>query len=479
MMFSRCVFVLLFSLALAGCQKKGTGGGAAPPPPPVSTASDMEAWVTRGDGTALFSPWSGALNFTSQSNNYFNIDIDTTQVFQSIEGFGYTLTGGSADLLQQMDAAGRLALLRELFSRDASAIGVSYLRVSIGASDLSASVFSYNDLPAGQTDPDLLQFSLGKDTQTLVPVLKQILAISPSIRILGSPWSAPAWMKSNGSTVGGSLLPQYYASYARYFVKYIQAMQAAGIPIAAITVQNEPMHGGNNPSMLMTASEQALFIRQHLGPAIAAAGLNTRIIIWDHNCDNPGYPLEVLSDGAAKAFIDGSAFHLYNGDISALTTVHQAHPDKHVYFTEQYTASSGSFAGDLRWHLRNVIIGSMRNWSRNALEWNLANDAQFGPHTPGGCTTCKGAVTISGNSVLRNVAYYIIAHASKTVLPASQRVASTQAGDLPTVAFLRPDGKKTLIVLNDGNAARSFNIRFNGKWVTITLDAGAAGTYLW
>ena len=479
MLCARFAFVfLLWTFVPAGCQKKGTGGGTTPPLPPPAP-SDMAAWVTKGDGSALLAPWSAPLNFSNESNSFPYIDVDTAQAFQSVEGFGYTLTGGSADLLQGLDAGSRQALLRELFSRDSAAIGVSYLRVSIGASDLSAQVFSYNDLPAGQTDPDLLQFSLGKDTQTLIPVLKQILTIQPSITILASPWSAPTWMKTNGSSIGGSLLPQYYSAYARYFVKYIQAMQARGIPVAAVTVQNEPLHGGNNPSMMMKAAEQALFIRQHLGPAFAAAGLNTRIIVWDHNCDNPGYPIEVLNDAGAKAFVDGSAFHLYNGDISALSTVHQAHPDRHVYFTEQYTASTGSFAGDLRWHIRNVVIGSMRNWSRNALEWNLANDAQFGPHTPGGCTTCKGALTISGNTILRNVAYYIIAHASKTVLPGSQRVASTETPELRTAAFLRPDGRKTLIVLNDGNNLRSFNIRFKGKWVTSSLDAGAVATYLW
>ena len=472
-----CVFLLL-TFVPAGCQKKGTGGGTTPPlPPPAS--SEVAAWVTKGDGSALLTPSSAPLNFSNESNSFPYIDIDTAQTFQSVQGFGYTLTGGSVDLLQGMDAGARQSLLRELFSRDSTAIGVSYLRISMGASDLSAQVFSYNDLPPGQTDADLQQFSLRTDTVNLIPVLKQILAIQPSITILASPWSAPPWMKTNGSTIGGSLLPQYYGTYARYFVKYLQAMQAKGIPVAAVTIQNEPMHGGNNPSMLMTAAEQALFIKQHLGPALAAAGLNTRIIVWDHNCDNPGYPIEVLNDPAAKAFVDGSAFHLYNGDISALSTVHGAHPDRHVYFTEQYTASTGSFAGDLRWHIRNVIIGSMRNWSRNALEWNLANDAQYGPHTPGGCTTCKGALTISGNTVLRNVAYYIIGHASKAVLPGSLRVASTETPELRSAAFLRPDGRKVLIVLNDGNSSRPFNIRFKGKWITSALDAGAVASFLW
>jgi glucosylceramidase len=256
-------------------------------------------------------------------------------------------------------------------------------------------------------------------------------------------------------------------------------MKAKGITIDAVTVQNEPLHDGNNPSMLMIATEQAAFIRDHLGPAFAAEGITTKIIVWDHNCDNPGYPIEVLSDAGAAPYIEGSAFHLYNGNITALSQVHEQFPSKNLYFTEQYTSSSGSFAGDLQWHIKNVIIGSMRNWSRNALEWNLANDANFGPHTPGGCTVCKGGITISGNNIIRNVGYYIVAHASKFVPPGSKRIRSDIYGNLQNVAFLTPGGGKVLIVLNDGTSPQSFNIKYKGKWVATALDAGAVGTYTW
>jgi glucosylceramidase len=285
-------------------------------------------------------------------------------------------------------------------------------------------------------------------------------------------------MKSNNNPKGGSLLPQYYATYANYFVKYIQAMKAEGITIDAITPQNEPLHGGNNPSLLMTAAEQATFIKNHLGPAFRAANIATKIIIYDHNADRPDYPISVLSDAAANPFIDGSAFHLYAGDIGALSTVHNAFPNKNIYFTEQYTASNGTFGGDLKWHLKNVIIGAMRNWSRNALEWNLANDPAFAMHTPGGCNTCKGALTI-GTNIMRNVSYYIIAHASKFVPMGSVRIGSNHAGNLFSVAFKRPDGRKVLIVLNDGTSQQIFNINFGDKWVSPALEAGAVGTFVW
>jgi len=285
-------------------------------------------------------------------------------------------------------------------------------------------------------------------------------------------------MKDNGNSVGGSLQTQYYDVYARYFVKYIQQMQAKGITVNAITPQNEPLNGGNNPSMLMTAQQEATFIKNNLGPAFQSAGISTKIIVYDHNCDRPDYPMTILNDPAAKGFVDGSAFHLYAGDISVLSTVHDAFPDKNLYFTEQWTGANASFDGDLKWHLKNVIIGTVRNWGRVALEWNLANDPSYNPHTQGGCTECKGAVTIDG-SITRNVSYYIIAHVSKFVPPGSVRIASNIVGSLYNVAFKTPEGKKVLIVVNDGVDPSSFNIRFRGQWATTELTAGAVGTYVW
>lgn len=465
-------------VGLFACHKKSNGGGSVlPVDPPVNTSSDISYWITKGDQTLLLEKQAAPLNFGTTSNQNAIIEVDSTQSFQAIDGFGYTLTGGSADLLKSLPSAQLQSLLRELFSSDG--IGISYLRISIGASDLSAQVFSYDDMPSGQTDVNLQNFNLSYDTMNLIPVLKEILAINPGIKILGSPWSPPTWMKTNNSSVGGSLQSQYYGVYANYFVKYILAMRAKGVPIDAITTQNEPLYGGNNPSMVMQANEQALFIKNYLAPAFQSAGIQTKIIVWDHNCDNPAYPIQVLNDPAAKAVVDGSAFHLYGGDVSALSQVHSAHPDRNVYFTEQYTASTGDFAGDLKWHVKNVVIGTMRNWSKNALEWNLANDNVYGPHTQGGCTVCKGAITISGTSIIRNVSYYIIAHASKFVPAGSVRIGSNLYGSLQSVAFKTPSGKKVLIVENDGTIAQSFNIKFNGKWAPTSLDAGAVATYTW
>ncbi len=447
------------------------------PPTPIVT-SGIASWVTNGNQSALLQKQTVLLPFNSLVNNYPTTEVDSTIAYQTVDGFGYTLTGGSAYLINKLPPAQKTALLQELFGTGDNAIAISYLRLSIGASDLSAEVFSYNDMPAGQTDVNLNNFSLAKDTVDLIPLLKEIIAINPTIKLMGSPWSAPVWMKTNGSSIGGYLQAQYFSVYAQYFVKYVNAMKANGIIIDAITLQNEPDHGGNNPSMKMLTVDQINFVKNNLGPAFKSAAVNTKIIVWDHNCDNAAFPITVLNDPAAKAYIDGSAFHLYGGDISALSTVHTAHPDKNLYFTEQWTGAKGSFDGDLKWHLKNVIIGSMKNWSKVALEWNLANDATFNPHTPGGCTECKGAITIDGN-INRNVGYYIIAHASKFVPPGSVRIESSNSGAIYTAAFKTPDGKKVLIALNDANTAAAFNIKFNGKWATATLSGGAVGTYIW
>lgn len=228
----------------------------------------------------------------------------------------------------------------------------------------------------------------------------------------------------------------------------------------------------------MSSTQQANFLRNHLGPAFANAGINTKIILYDHNCDMISYPLAVLADPGARGYADGSAFHLYGGSITALTEVHNAYPAKNIYFTEQYTASTGDFGGDLNWHLKNLIIGATRNWSRNVLEWNLANNASLGPHTIGGCSTCLGALTISSN-ITRNVSYYIIAHASKFVRPGSVRIRSNLDGSLQNVAFQRPDGKKVLIVLNDSGNSVSFNIRYKDQIVTTALGGGSVATFVW
>lgn len=473
-------FLLLTALTafLLACAKSVDNPTPHPDPKPVT--NDVDLWLTKTDQSVKLEKQTAVLGFGNTYNMYSNIEVDDNQTFQSIDGFGYTLTGGSAQVINLLNATKKQELLQELFGTGNNAISISYLRISIGASDLDSAPFTYDDMPAGQTDTNLANFSLAPNKTNLISLLKEIIIINPSIKIIATPWSAPVWMKDNNSFIGGSLQPQYYGVYAQYFVKYIQKMKSEGITVNAITPQNEPLHPGNNPSMLMSALQQAEFIKNNLGPAFQSANITTKIVIYDHNCDKPEYPIAVLNDANAKSFIDGSAFHLYAGDISALSTVHNSFPDKNIYFTEQFTSSTGSFEGDLKWHLKNVIIGSMRNWSRIALEWNLANNAAFEPHTPGGCSTCKGAITVNtSDNFTRNVGYYIITHTSKFVPAGSVRIASNLNGNLNNVAFKTPAGKKVLIVENDGNTTELFNIKYNGRWITSSLESGSVGTYIW
>lgn len=438
----------------------------------------ISMWLTTPDKQALFTKFDDRVVEASENSNNDLIQINSSVTFQEMDGFGYTLTGGSAQHLANMSTSTRANILKELFGEEENSIGVSYLRISIGASDLDAQAFTYNDIPSNQIDVELSGFNLGSSKIDLIPILNEILAINPDIKIIGSPWTAPAWMKTNNSLIGGELSQQYFSSYANYFVKYIEAMEVEGIQIDAITIQNEPLNPFNNPSMEMKATTQAVFIKDHLGPAFQTAGIETKIIIYDHNPDEISYPISILNDPDAKQFIDGTAFHLYAGDISALSTLKSLHPDKNIYFTEQWVQAGASFGGDLAWHTRNLIVGASRNWSKTVLEWNLASNATQDPHTSGGCDDCLGAITIQNEEVTRNVAYYIIAHASKYVRPGSVRIESTEVEGLPNVAFKNLKGEIILIVLNDSGNPKKFDISVDGNRYSLSLLSGAVGTII-
>ena len=467
---SRFVRCLLFALLIipvlpVSAQRKG----------------DVALWLTTPDKSSLFAQQAASLHFRKPDTQLPAIEVNDKQKYQGMDGFGFALTGGSAQLLMRMDAPQRTALLKELFGTDKGDVGVSYLRVSIGSSDMNDHAFTYDDLPAGEIDVDLAKFNLGPDSTSVVPVLKEILAIDPSMKILGSPWSAPAWMKTNDNLKGGNLKPEYYNAYAQYFVEYIEEMKAQGIHIDAITPQNEPLNPKNTPSMVMQAKDEGAFIKQSLGPAFQKAGIRTKIIIYDHNCDRPDYPLTILNDPEARQYVDGTGFHLYGGDISALTQVHDAYPKKNLYFTEQMvTDRPGETTFGIASPVQRLIIGAPRNWSRNVLLWNLAADPENGPHTSnGGCTMCQGAITLDGNNVTRNLAYYTVAHAAKFVRPGSVRIESNSLSILPNVAFETPRKKKVLIVVNSSGSSQTFQIRYHGKSVTSTLEGRAVGTYVW
>lgn len=472
----------------------------------TSAPRQIEAWVTSPDRSSLFQKLPEPIAFHDGGGRGPAIVIDRSLRMQSMDGFGFALTGGSAELLMKMSPEPRAKILKQLFGTDGEGLGVSYLRLSIGASDMNSVVYSYDDLAAGETDPDLKKFDLGEDRKHVLPVLKEILAIAPKIKILGSPWSAPAWMKTNGVVRGGALKEEFYPAYALYLVQYIQAMAKEGVEIDAITIQNEPLNSKNTPSMQWQLSQQLTFVRDHLYPAFTKAGLRTKLILFDHNLDRPDYPLALLSDPIISQFADGSGFHHYGGDMGAMSKVHLARPDKNIYFTEQMiTERPGSSTIAIASTVKRMLIDTTRNWTRNVILWNLAADPNNNPHTDnGGCSMCQGAITIDKDAVSLNVAYYTIAHASKFVRPGSVRVGSTTRGDqtvgltedeerpglkrmsvientqlLPNVAFQAPDGKVVLIVANDTQSVNSFVVQDRGQSANIRLTPGAVGTYIW
>lgn len=456
-------------VAMSACKKNvdiTTDDNAKTSSTTVRANESVSVWMTTKDKSKLLQQQGNVTFAPDGGTNSTTITINEGTTYQSIDGYGYTLTQGSAKLISNMSANNQSSLLNELFNQS-SGIAISVIRIGVGATDLSDYSYTYRDGAS---------FSLsGPDLTYTIPILKKILAINPNIKVLATPWTAPRWMKTNGSFVGGSLKAENYESYGQYWLDYMNAMRGQGIEIWAITPQNEPENPYNEPSMLLTKENQLGLINDFIGPKLRGAGFNCKIICFDHNCNNTDYPIYVANN---SPYVDGSAFHLYEGNISAMTTVKNA-TNKNVYFTEQYTNPNGNFGGDLSWHIENVVIGSMNNWSKTALEWNLASDNNTGPHTPGGSTNSMGALTINGNSVTRNVAYYIIAHASKFVAPGALRISSNSSGNIKTTAFKNTDGSKVLLALNTSGSSISFKVKWGNQSFTYNLPGGAVATFKW
>lgn len=447
----------------------------------TARAQRVRAWLTTPDSANLVT-LQKPVHFHREDAATPVIRLDDTKTYQVIDGFGQAVTGGTAQLMMKMSPGARHALLEDLFGDKSGQRNMSYIRVSIGSSDMNEAVYTYDDMPEGSKDPTLSHFSLAPDEAYVIPVLKEILAIHPRLRILASPWSAPDWMKDNGKPKGGTLLHENYEVYADYLVKYLQGMEARGISIATITVQNEPENPKNTPSMVLTAEQEAEFIGKYFGPAAAKAGLHTQIVAFDHNCDHPQYPISVLSDPSAGKYTGGSGFHLYLGEVTALTTVHDAFPDKDIFFTEQLVLPRrGAKKLGIAEPVARVMIGATTNWARNVLLWNLAADPQNGPHTnDGGCPICSGAITLDGDKVTRNLAYYVTAHFTSFVPPGSVRITTLADGvDLPNVAFRTPRGGHVLVVSNTAATDTRFWIGYNNTFAPINLPAGAVATYTW
>ncbi|HVU69322.1 MAG TPA: RICIN domain-containing protein [Ktedonobacteraceae bacterium] len=471
-----CLLVSMFALTFFSTSRAHAAG------------ETVAVWLTTPDQTKLLAQ-QGNLTFSSSiGSNSTTITVNDGTAYQQMVGFGASITDSSAWLMyNKLSSAQRSALMNQLFSTS-SGIGLAFLRQPIGSSDLSLNEYTYDDLSSG-TDPNLTHFSISHDTAYIIPILQQALGINSNIKIMATPWSPPAWMKSNNSlNSGGTLLTSDYGVYAQYLVNFIKAYQANGVPIYAITPQNEPLNTNNMPTLSMSASQEATFIANNLGPAFASNGLSTQILAYDHNWDNTSYAATVLSSSAA-AYVAGTAYHCYAGDASGQTTTHNAYPGKDIYMTE---CSGGTWENNSNptWSatfkdVMELLINSTRNWARSVVRWGMALDTSNGPYvnTPAACSTCRGIVTInqSTGAVTYNSDYYGLGQASKFVQQGAYRIDSNSfgSGNIEDVAFKNPDGSKVLVVYNGGSGSTTFQVKWNNEAFSYTLPAGAAVTFKW
>lgn len=413
-----------------------------------------------------------------------DVAIDLGRKYQTMAGFGAALTDSSAWLIRnKLSAPQRAALLQELFGPPPG-LNFNMLRITIGASDFSLQHYTLDDMPAGQIDLELQHFNVAVDQRDVIPVLQDILAIHPGVLIIASPWSAPAWMKASANVISGTLLEPYEAAYADYLARFVDAFRGYGIPIFALTVQNEPAFEPlTYPGMALPAEARARIIGQYLGPALARRTPRTAILGWDHNWDEPDQPLSVLADPDARRYLAGIAWHCYRGDPGAQTTVHRAFPRKDVYLTE---CSGGDWPsaqnGELLLFARDIVMMGIKNWARGVVYWNLVLDENHGPHA-GGCDECKGVVTIDSGTgtISRNDEYYAFAHFSRFVLPGAVRVKSgnTNAG-IHEVAFQNPDGGSVVLVAVNGNTqANRLSVQQGASRFEYDMPASSVVTFVW
>ena len=468
------------------------------------SAQSVDAYQTTPDLLEKMSHLS-KLRFRSERGNEPQppmIEVDPSKTYQQIDGFGASLTDAAAWLFAKKLSPDVADSAFEMLFGRRNGIALSFLRQPIGSSDLAASFYSYDDLckqtttacttPPGVADPDLTHFSLAHDQEYILPLLRKALAINPAIKIMLSPWSPPGWMKTNGSMLGvdpdteqpGTLRPEFYNAFANYLVKTVQGYQAAGVPVFALSVQNEPLYPAPTYSgMFMPAAQQAAFLGDALAPAMAAAHLNTRVLVYDHNWDHPEYPATVLSDPKAGALAAGTAWHHYAGDPAVMSAFHEKFPNKDEWETE---ASGGTWQkGSIVSQEAAELIAVMRNWSRSYVLWALATDQDHGPHV-GGCDVCRGVVTLDitnpdNPQVRREPDFFVLGHASDFVFPGAVRIASTEPGgtQLKDVAFRNTDGSIVLYTLNAGTTSQVFRIGYEGKTATTILPAGSVATFIW
>lgn len=471
------VFSFVVSAYYSGRQAHAASG------PTVST------WLTTTDGRNQLTQQSDQ-TFQSNSNPGGTIiDVNDQQKFQQMQGFGGAMTDSSAYILGQvLNSTERNTLMQNLFgSSGTNSINMSFVRIPMGSSDFSATPpsnpqpYSYDDLPAGQTDPTLSHFSISHDLTYIIPTLKQALQINPQLTYMANPWSPPAWMKTNGSMIGhtngvdGTLISSDYEPLAQYFVKFLQAYQAQGVPITYITPQNEPLYiPSGYPGMSLSQDQEVSFINNNLGPDLAKAGLSTKILGYDFNRQNTAYPEAVL--GQAGSYVSGISWHCYAQNPGEMTTIHNLYPTKDQFETE-------CSPGIISQSIIDETLYDVQNWARAVLEWNIVLYPNNGPLINGGCGTCSAVVQVNPTShaVTYTTNYYQLGQVSKFVVPGAYHISATTGNSsLNNAAFTNPDGSHVLVIHNTSSGSQSFNVRWDStQSFAYTLPAGGIVTFKW
>ncbi|WP_406409051.1 ricin-type beta-trefoil lectin domain protein [Streptomyces halstedii] len=414
-----------------------------------------------------------------------NITVDENTRYQTFTGGGASFTDTAAWLMKGSGALGqetRDATMRKLFS-PTEGIGLSFVRNPMGGSDLARFGYTYDDLPAGQTDPGLTKFSIAHDLQDVLPLTKQAKQLNPALTTVASPWTAPAWMKDSGRLDGGWLKAEHYGAYADYFVKYLQAWRDQGVPVDYVTAQNEPTCCSGYPSMSWNGSGLAYFTKSELLPKLRSAGLPTKVLAHDWNWDTyDAYAAETVDDPAVRDHpnFGGIAWHGYGGDIAKQTSVHDRYPQLDAFQTEH---SGGTWIADQQREDMLNIIDYTRNWAKSVTKWSLAVDQNRGPHN-GGCGTCDGLITVHNGDgrhgqVDYTIEYYTMGHLTKYVRPGASRIASTASSTVPNVAWRNPDGSKALIAYNGSSSAQQVTVNWGGQKFAYSLPGRTSATFTW
>ncbi len=460
----------------------------------IKKSGDVTIYTTTGSRSLDFG--KRFVDFSSKFNMSPNtITLDPTKKFQTMDGFGAAITGSTCYNLMKMSKEDRTKFLTETFS-DKDGMGMNYIRIAIGCSDFSLSEYTCWDKEGKEN------FGLqSEETQYIIPVLKEILAINPSIKIMGSPWTPPKWMKVNNLTdlkpfdswTSGQLNPKYYQDYGWYFVQWIQAMKKEGINVYSITVQNEPLNRKNSASLYMSWQEQQAFVKQALGPQLKAANLSTKIYAFDHNynydniADQTDYPVKIYNDAGAASFFAGAAYHNYGGDKAELIDIHNQRPDKELVFTETSIGEwndGRNLEKRLMEDMREVALGTVNNWSKGVIVWNLMLDTDKGPNREGGCQTCYGAVDISKanyKNITRNSHYYIVGHLSSVVKSGATRIGASgyTAEGLVYTAFQNTDGTYAVVLLNESGDSRKITLADGKHHFNYDVPAKSVVSYRW